>query len=102
MTGISFVRTLRTLSSERFVVRREDSDIAALDIHYLANGTVQATLLVFDGMISESEVPRLLVFIDEVLLPDVSLDDKRLAFTVVIGRVLGAFEAVAESPVNES
>ncbi len=84
------------------MIRRSDSDIAVLEIHYLDNGTVQATLIAFDGMLEESELSDLLVHIDEVLLPDVSLDDQKLVFTVVTGRVLGAFEATQDSPVSES
>jgi hypothetical protein len=84
------------------MIRRDDSDIAALEIHYLGDGTVQATMVAFDGMLEESEISNLLAHIDEVLLPEVSLDNKKLVFTVVSGRVLGAFEAVPDPPVEES
>jgi hypothetical protein len=83
------------------MIRRGDSDIAALEIHYLENGTVQATLIAFEGMVEESEISDLLLHVDEVLLPDVSLDDKKLVFTVVTGRVLGAFEPVPDPPIVE-
>lgn len=84
------------------MVRRVDSDVAALDIHYLDDGKVQATLIAFDGLIQESQISDLLLHIDEVLLPDVSLDDKKLVFTVAMGRVLGAFEATPDPPAVES
>lgn len=84
------------------MIRRGESDVAALEIHYLDDGTVQATLIAFDGMIEESQISELLVHVDEVLLPDVSLDDKKLVFTVVTGRVLGAFEATPDPPVVET
>ena len=84
------------------MIRRGDSDIAALEIHYLDDGRVQATLIAFDGIFNESEISDLLVHIDEVLLPDVSLDDKKLIFTVVTGRVLGAFEPTADLPVTDN
>ncbi len=80
------------------MLRRNDSDIAALEIHYLGDGTVRATLIAFDGMVQESEIADLLMHVDQVLLPSVSLDDKKLAFTVVLGRVLGAFEAIPDLP----
>lgn len=93
MEPIQIVRTLRTNSSERFLVQRNKTDVAALELHYLHSGSVQATLILFDGSgIGESEVPGLLTWLDEVLLPDVALTDRNLAFTVVIGRVLGAFQ----------
>jgi hypothetical protein len=99
---IEFVRLLRTPSSERHLVRRNAADSAALDIHYLPNGTVQATLLVFEGSgIDEPEIPDLLNHIDEILLPEVQLDHKNLTFTVSVGRVLGAYQAERDTP-NES
>jgi len=76
------------------MVIRGENDVAALEVHYLDDGRVQATLIAFDGMLHENEIADLLLHIDKVLLPDVSLDTKKLIFTVVFGRVLGAFEAV--------
>ena len=35
------------------MISRADSDIAALEIHYLDDGRVQATLIAFDGMLDE-------------------------------------------------
>lgn len=94
---VQFVRALRTPNSERFLLHREANDVATLDIHYLADSTVQATLIIFsEAAISEAEIPSLLQTIDEVLLPNVSLDDKKLIFTVVVGRVLGSFESTPD------
>src|SRR5207248_1471917 len=88
--NVDYVRALRTTGSERFVVRKATVDSALLEIHYLLNGTVQATLIVFEGAgITESDIPAVLTHIDEVLLPDVSFDDHKLLFTVVVGRVHG-------------
>ena len=36
---MSWKRTLRTASSERFLLQRDGQDAAAVDLHYLANGT---------------------------------------------------------------
>jgi hypothetical protein len=86
------LRLLRTSSSERFLLRRYTTDVAALDIHYLSDGTVQATLVVFENAgIKDEELPQLLGWIDEVLLPQVSLENHKLTFTVVMGRVVGAY-----------
>lgn len=38
-------RTLRTSSSERFLATRDGKDVAAVDLHYLANGTVSGTVV---------------------------------------------------------
>ena len=84
------------------MISRGESDIAALEIHYLDDGRVQATLIAFDGMLDESEISDLLLHVDEILLPDVSLDDKKLIFTVVSGRVLGAFEPTPDPPITET
>jgi len=94
MTTPHFVRLLRTPASERFLIRLRDDDVASLDLHYLQDLTVQATLVLFEGSsIAEPDVPDLLNQIDEVLLPEARLDDRTLSFTVVVGRVLGAFSA---------
>jgi hypothetical protein len=37
--NLSWKRTLRTASSERFLAQREGRDVAAVDLHCLANGT---------------------------------------------------------------
>jgi len=101
---VDIARVLRTPSSERHILRRNETDFAALDLHYLPNGTVQATLIIFEGSgVAESEIPELLTLIDEVLLPEVDLNDRNLTFTVVVGRVLGAYRAEQDSlPVTRT
>jgi hypothetical protein len=94
LIDVTFVRVLRTPSSERHILRRLSADFAALDLHYLPDGAVQATLVLFEGSgVDEETIPDLLTLIDEILLPEVRMDQKNLFFTVVIGRVLGAFQA---------
>jgi hypothetical protein len=100
---VSFIRLLRTSSSERHLLRRNDADFAALDLHYLPTGVVQGTLVVFEGCgLDETDIPDLLTHIDEVLLPEVRLDEHNLTFTVVMGRVLGAYESEREAPVADA
>jgi len=85
-------RVLRTPHSERFLLLSGSKEIAALDLHYLPAGKVDATVVVIEGGgVTEQQVPELLQQIDDRLLPDVNLKDHSLSFTVVIGRVLGAF-----------
>ena len=92
--SFTFVRLLRTASSERFLVQRGKADVASLDIHYLADSRVAGTLCVFDTSgIGDDEIPDVLQQIDESLLPDVSFKDRNLSFAVVAGRVVGNFEA---------
>ena len=89
---IEFIRTLRTPHSERFLLRTRGNDIAAVDIHFRLNGTADATVILFEeANIAEKDVPAILTKIDDVVLPDVSIGEKNLSFTVVVGRVLGAF-----------
>ena len=90
--NLQFVRAIRTPHSERFLLRDGSRDVAALDIHYLASGKVDGTLILFeDAGIGEDQVPPLLSQIDEMLLPDVSIAEQNLSFTVVSGRVFGAY-----------
>ena len=47
--NLTWKRTLRTPSSERFLAIRDGKDLAAVDLHYLTNGTIAgAGLDVFD------------------------------------------------------
>jgi hypothetical protein len=87
---LTWKRTLRTASSERFLAQRGGKDVAAVDLHYLANGTV---ILLKDAGWKESDVPALLGSLDEDFLPDVDLDHGNLNYTVVLGEVLGNYEA---------
>ena len=90
--NFEFMRVIRTPHSERFLLRRDKQDQAALDLHYLAGGRVDGTLIVFEGQgISDGQIADVLSRIDEMLLPDVSIAERNLSFTVVVGRVLGAF-----------
>lgn len=94
VVGIQFLRSLRTPSSERFIIHRSNQDVAAVDLHFRPDGVTDGTVTVFndvEGGLAESEVPQLLEQIDEILLPHGSLQEQTVAFTVVIGRVLGAF-----------
>jgi hypothetical protein len=43
--NITWKRTLRTASSERFLAQREGRDAAAVDLHYLPDGTVAGTVI---------------------------------------------------------
>jgi len=88
-----FIRTLRTASSERFILQaKEGEDSAVLDLHYLPSGNVAGTLIVLEGgSLTETEVPDLLQYIDEVLLPEVAIDHHKVSFTAVRGHVVGDF-----------
>lgn len=100
MQNIEFHRLLRTPSSERYLLRGNKRDVAALEMHYLSDLTVQATLIVFEGAgLGEAEIPSLLTYIDEALLPEVRLDQGNLLFTVVVGRVMGSYQAEREPQV---
>ena len=79
----TFIRTLRTPSSERFLVQSDaGSDGAAIDLHYLANGNVAGTLVILDASLeAEETMHNLLQFIDESLLPMASLNERNLSFT---------------------
>jgi hypothetical protein len=90
---MKLIRTLRTLTSERFLVQKTDGqDSAAVDLHYLADGHVAGTVFLFEHAgIEDAHIGEFLRHIDEALLPSVSLEDRTLTFTVVRGRVVGDF-----------
>lgn len=93
----SLVRTVRTASSERFLVRRDATDCAVLDLHYPAPGRAIGTLILLEGAgLTTDDVPDLLTRIDTDLLPDVSFEDGTLEYSVVVGRAVGTFVKAAE------
>jgi hypothetical protein len=90
-------RTLRTANSERFLATSDGKDLAAVDLHHLADGTVAGTVVVLeDSEIDERQVPALLRRLDEDLLPGVDEREGSLVYTVVVGRVLGNWESVPD------
>ena len=94
---ISWKRTLRTASSERFVAIRDGKEVAAIDLHYLANVTVAGTVILLrEAGWKDEDIPGLLKSLDEDFLPDVDLDSGTLTYTVVIGEIVGNFEAQKE------
>jgi hypothetical protein len=96
---INWKRTLRTSSSERFLAQSNGSDVAALDIHYLPNGHAAGTVVILrDAGLKEGDVSGLLGSFDEHFLPDVDLAHGTLTYTVVVGEVMGNFEATAGNP----
>ena len=91
---IVWKRTLRTPSSERFLATRHGRDVAAVDLHYLANGAVAGTVILLkDAGWKEDEIPALLSSLDDDILPDVDLEQGNLTYTVVMGEVVGNWEA---------
>ena len=87
---------LRTASSERFLLQRDGQDAAAVDLHYLANGTVSGTVILLKSAgWTEAEIPKLLKSLDDDFLPDVDLERGTLTYTVVLGELIGVFEAKA-------
>jgi len=91
---IFWKRTLRTSSSERFLAVKDGKDVAAVDLHYLANGTVAGTVILLKaaGWV-EADIPNLLESLDQDFLPEVDLDAGNLTYTVVMGEVIGNWEA---------
>jgi hypothetical protein len=94
MINLHWKRTLRTIGSERFLALRDGEDVAAVDLHHLSNGTVAGTVVLLESAgWKESDVPAILQSLDEDFLPEVDLANGNLTFTVVVGKVLGNFEA---------
>ena len=96
---IQWKRLLRTLTSERFLATRDGKDVAAVDVHYLASGTVEGTVFLFShAQWTEEQVPELLSSLDDTMLPDVDLASGSLTYTVVKGEVVGTFHASDTPP----
>jgi hypothetical protein len=62
--------------------------------HYLTNGTIAGTVIILKGSgLDESNIQPLLSALDDEFLPDVDLEHGNLTYTVVLGEVLGNWEA---------
>lgn len=95
--NITWQRTLRTPSSERFLAMRDQKEVAAIDLHYLANGTVSGTVILLkEAGWKEDDIQNLLSGFDDDFLPEVDLAHHTLTYTVVLGEVMGNFEAVSK------
>ena len=91
---INWKRTLRTPSSERFLAFRAGTEVAAVDLHYLPNGTANGTVILLKSAAwKEEDIQPLLSSLDEDFLPDVDLAHGTLTYTVVVAEVLGNYEA---------
>lgn len=76
-------------------------DSAALDLHYASNGRVAGTLIVFpEAKLATEKIPDLLREIDEILLPEASVEHGNLTFVVVQGSVVGNFTAEANGDLK--
>ena len=101
LPDVVFVRVVRTMSSERYLVQdhaKPEVDIAAVDIHYLNNAVVAATVvLLAQEYFGKDFINSLIETIDSRLLPMACLNDGDLSFTVVEGRVVGQFANTQQS-----
>ena len=92
--NLTWKRTLRTSSSERFLALHQGQDAAAADLHYLANGTIAGTVIILKNSgIKDEYIPALLSALDDEFLPDVDLSHGNLTYTVVRGEVIGNWDA---------
>jgi hypothetical protein len=98
--NLTWKRTLRTPSSERFLAIRDGKDLAAVDLHYLANRTVAGTVIILKSSgLKDADIEPLLSSLDDEFLSDVDLEHGNLSYTVVLGEVLGNWEAEKPSIV---
>jgi hypothetical protein len=92
--NITWKRTLRTPSSERFLALRDGREVAAIDMHYMDQGVAAGTVVLLDDAgWKDGDIPAFLQALDNDLLPGVDLDTGNLVFSVVVGRLVGNFEA---------
>lgn len=99
---ITWKRTLRTPSSERFLALRDGFEIAAVDIHYLSQGTATGTVILLQTVTWNDEaIQTLLASLDEDFLPDVDINAGTLTYTVVIGEIVGNYEATQKADDKE-
>ncbi|MEX1042340.1 MAG: hypothetical protein WDZ51_17035 [Pirellulaceae bacterium] len=92
---MKFVRLLRTASSERYILEDDNgTDLGLIDIHFLGDQKVVATLFLMDPQAEAiTDVQPILDEIDLELLPTASVDESNLSFTVIRGSLVGTFSS---------
>lgn len=92
---MKFVRLLRTAASERYVLEDDHgTDLGLIDIHFLDDQKVVATLFLMDPQAEAiKDVQPILDEIDLELLPTASVDESNLSFTVIRGSLVGTFSS---------
>ena len=92
---MKFVRLLRTAASERYVLEDDQgTDLGLIDIHFLDDQKVVATLFLMDPQAEAiTDVQPILDEIDLELLPTASVDESNLSFTVIRGTLVGTFSS---------
>ena len=94
VSSLRWKRTLRTPFSERLLGSKGEQDAVAVDLHFLADGTVAGTVtVVASSGITAAELPALLDQIDDDFLPGVDLDEGGVTFTVVWATGAESFES---------
>lgn len=89
-------RTIRTHTSERFVAVRGEAEVASADLHYLADGSVLGTVVLYrDAGWSEEQIPDMLASLDEDMLPNVDAAEGNVRFAVYLAEMIG--ESVRET-----
>lgn len=91
MNAFRFVRLLRTLSSEIYVVWRRDQRIGQVDLHF-ADNSVQADLLLEAALAEEERLDLIRQLDDDVVssyLP--SFDRDQFIVTVFVGQEVDSF-----------
>jgi hypothetical protein len=72
----------------------DGKDLAAVDLHYLASGSIAGTVILLkDSGLKDTDIEALLSSLDDEFLPDVDLDHGNLSYTIVRGEVVGNWEA---------
>jgi hypothetical protein len=91
VNAFRFVRLLRTLSSEIYVVWRRDQRIGQVDLHF-ADNSVQADLLLEAALAEEERLDLIRQLDDDVVssyLP--SFDRDQFIVTVFVGQEVDSF-----------
>lgn len=91
MTTFRFVRLLRTLSSEIYVVWRDDQRVGQAGIHY-ADPSVQANL-VLEAMLGDEELEELVRQLDDDVVSSYlpCFDRDQFIVTVFVGQEVDSF-----------
>ncbi|NNM84913.1 MAG: hypothetical protein HKL96_04035 [Phycisphaerales bacterium] len=87
-------RTCRTASSERYILSLLEEHVASLDLHFVSDDQIEATLVVLNAeVLAESELTALLDTLHHRLFADSEHRRIRARFMVMYGKFQGEYGA---------
>jgi len=96
MPALTFSRQFRTISSEVYLLKRDEEDIGHINLHF-GSTEVAASLVLFQDP-KEEDLIKIIEQIDEDLILSADTPREDLVLTIYIGKEIAFFTDAATRP----